>query len=168
MRHSCSGLLSCVSKRLSCANIISRSIVQGATPRELAVIADPGPDPAEVAAVLLDGLDLVVLGLDGVAVPPARCRVLAARARNRGATLVVAGGTWTNPSLRLDTRVTGYRGLDAGRGRLRSVCLDVRVSAKAGPTRQGRIDLCAKAGRTEWRAREAEARVVTDLAEAVS
>ncbi|MEV0061894.1 hypothetical protein [Nocardia sp. NPDC050718] len=140
----------------------------GAQLSRLAVIADPGPDPGEVAAVLLDGLDLVVLGLDGVAVPPARCRVLAARARNRGATLVVAGGTWTNPSLRLDTRVTGYRGLGAGRGRLRSVCLDVRVSAKAGPPRHGRIDLCAKAGRTEWLAREAEIREAADVREAVS
>ncbi|MFD4433636.1 hypothetical protein ACFWPJ_30360, partial [Nocardia sp. NPDC058497] len=73
-----------------------------------------------MAAVLLDGLDLVVLGLGGLAVPPARCRVLAARARNRGATLVVAGGTWTNPSLRLDTRVTGYRGRRGGRGRPRA------------------------------------------------
>ncbi|MDO3647198.1 hypothetical protein [Nocardia mangyaensis] len=126
----------------------------GAQLSRLAVIADPGPDPAEVAAVLLDGLDLVVLGLGGLAVPPARCRVLAARARNRGATLVVAGGEWTNPSLRLDSRVTGYRGLGPGCGRLRSVCLDVRVSAKAGPPRHGHIDLCARSGRTEWQTRE--------------
>lgn len=140
----------------------------GAQLSRLAVIADPGPDPGEVAAVLLDGLDLVVLGLDGVVVPPARCRVLAARARNRGATLVVAGGTWANPTLRLDTRVTGYRGLGAGRGRLRSVCLDVLVSAKAGPPRHGRIDLCARAGRTEWLAREAENRAAADVREAVS
>ncbi|MFF2088815.1 hypothetical protein ACFVVM_33955 [Nocardia sp. NPDC058176] len=126
----------------------------GAQLSRLAVIADPGPDPAEVAAVLLDGLDLVVLGLGGLAVPPARCRVLAARARNRGATLVVAGGEWTNPALRLDSRVTGYRGLGRGRGRLHSVCLDVRVSAKAGPPRHGHIDLCARPGRTEWQTRE--------------
>ncbi|MFE3545440.1 hypothetical protein ACFXK0_20960 [Nocardia sp. NPDC059177] len=142
----------------------------GAQLSRLAVIPDPGPDPAEVAAVLLDGLDLVVLGLDGRAVPPARCRVLAARARNRGATLVVAGGNWTDPALRLDSRVTGYRGLGAGRGRLRSVCLDVRVSAKAGPARHGRMDLCALADRTEWRTRETATRAteVTALREAVS
>ncbi|MFC9965993.1 hypothetical protein ACSVDM_04780 [Nocardia sp. JW2] len=142
----------------------------GAQLSRLAVVPDPGPDPAEVAAVLLDGLDLVVLGLHGLAVPPARCRVLAARARNRGTTLVVAGGEWTNPALRLDTRVAGYDGLGPGRGRLRSVCLDVRVSAKAGPPRQGRMDLCARAGRTEWLARENVARPteVTALREAVS
>ncbi|MFD4431643.1 hypothetical protein ACFWPJ_20110, partial [Nocardia sp. NPDC058497] len=60
----------------------------------------------------------------------------------------------------------GARG--GARGRLRSVCLDVRVSAKAGPPRHGRIDLCAQAGRTEWLAREAETREVVDLREAVS
>ncbi|WP_336085212.1 hypothetical protein [Nocardia sp. SSK8] len=142
----------------------------GAQLSRLAVIPDPGPDPAEVAAVLLDGLDLVVLGLDGFAVPPARCRVLTARARNRGATLIAAGGTWTDPALRLDSRVTGYRGLGAGRGRLRSVCLDVRVSAKAGPPRHGRMDLCAHAGRTEWQTRETVtgATECTALHEAVS
>ncbi|MFJ2665046.1 hypothetical protein ACIO14_11900 [Nocardia fluminea] len=141
----------------------------GAQLSRLAVIPDPGPDPAEVAAVLLDGLDLVVLGLGGLAVPPARCRVLAARARNRGATLVVAG-EWANPTLRLDSRVTGYRGLGPGRGRLRSVCLDVRVSAKAGQTRHGRMDLCAKVGRTEWLPREtvSGATEITELHEAVS
>ncbi|WP_278265005.1 hypothetical protein [Nocardia sp. AG03] len=142
----------------------------GAQLSRLAVIPDPGPDPAEVAAVLLDGLDLVVLGLDGFAVPPARCRVLAARARNRGATLIAAGGTWTDPTLRLDSRVTGYRGLGTGRGRLRSVCLDVRVSAKAGPPRHGRMDLCAHAGRTEWQTRDSviQPTDVTALHEAVS
>ncbi|GGK56769.1 hypothetical protein [Nocardia camponoti] len=130
------------------------AVEMGAQLSRLAVIAEPGDDPVEVAAVLLDGIDLVVLGLDGVAVPPARCRVLAARARNRNTTLVVAGGSWVNPSLRLDTRVAGYQGLGAGRGRLRSICLDVRVSAKSGPSRQGRIDLCARAGRTQWQTRE--------------
>ncbi|WP_043647919.1 hypothetical protein [Nocardia thailandica] len=123
----------------------------GAQLSRLAVIPDPGPDPVEVAAVLLDGLDLVLLDLGGTSVAPARCRVLAARARNRAATLLVTGGRWDNPTLRLDTRVTGYAGLGAGRGLLRSVCLDVRVRSRSGPPRHGRLDLCARAGRTEWR-----------------
>ena len=44
----------------------------GADLSRLAVIPDPGGDPVEVAAVLLDGMDLVVLGLGGCSVPPAR------------------------------------------------------------------------------------------------
>lgn len=44
----------------------------GADLSRLAVIPDPGTDPVEVAAVLVDGMDLVVLGLGGRRVPPTR------------------------------------------------------------------------------------------------
>ncbi|MBF6465060.1 hypothetical protein IU427_07655 [Nocardia beijingensis] len=146
------------------------AVEMGAQLRRLAVIADPGPDPVEVAAVLLDGLDLVVLGLGGGAVAPARSRVIAARARNKGATLVVADGRWPGASLRLDARVSGYTGLGRGRGRLRSLGLTVEVRGKAGPPRRGRLDLCPNAGRVEWVLREKAARTVEaiDTQEAVS
>src|SRR5690242_12917094 len=86
----------------------------GADLGRLAVVTEPGPDPVEVAAVLLDGLDLVVVGLAGISVPPSRTRILAARARSKGATLVVTGGAWSGPTLRIDTRVAGYSGLGRG------------------------------------------------------
>ena len=41
------------------------AVEMGADLSRLAVIPDPGADPVEVAAVLMDGLDLVVLGLGG-------------------------------------------------------------------------------------------------------
>ncbi|MEU7634285.1 hypothetical protein AB0C34_30665 [Nocardia sp. NPDC049220] len=146
------------------------AVEMGAQLRRLAVVADPGPDPVEVAAVLLDGLDLVVLGLDGVAVPPARTRVIAARARNKGATLVVADGHWPGASLQLDARIAGYAGLGRGRGRLRSLDLAVEVRGKAGPPRRGRLELCPNAGRVEWVLREKSARTAETIAarEAVS
>ncbi|WP_067832999.1 hypothetical protein [Nocardia lijiangensis] len=126
----------------------------GAELARLAVIADPGPDPVEVAAVLLDGLDLVVLGLDGVSVPPARTRVLAARARSKGATLVVTDGNWPNPTLRLDARIAGYVGLGTGHGRLRSLNLEVEARHRAGMPRRGRVELRPSGGRVEWFAQE--------------
>lgn len=126
------------------------AVEMGAELARLAVVADPGPDPVEVAAVLLDGLDLVVLGLGGTSVAPSRSRVIAARARSHGATLVVADGHWPNPSLRMRARVCGYAGLGAGHGRLRSIGLDVDIRAKSGPSRRGRIDLCPNGGRVEW------------------
>ena len=126
----------------------------GADLGRLAVVADPGPDPVEVAAVLLDGVDLVVLGLAGVSVPPSRTRVLAARARSKGATLVVTGGDWSGPMLRIDSRVAGYSGLGLGRGRLCSIHLDVRVRSRSAPARTGRLDLCPRDGRVEWIATE--------------
>ena len=128
----------------------------GADLGRLAVVAEPGPDPVEIAAVLLDGLDLVVLGLAGSAVPPSRTRVLAARARSKGSTLVVTGGDWSGSVLRIDSRVAGYSGLGRGRGRLCSVHLDVRVAARSAQVRTGRLDLCPHNGRVEWIAPEVD------------
>ena len=64
----------------------------GADLSRLAVIPDPGTDPVEVAAVLMDGMDLVVLGLAGRTVTATRARAVVARARQKGCTLLVTGG----------------------------------------------------------------------------
>ncbi|MCW1959441.1 MAG: hypothetical protein KIH64_013050, partial [Mycobacterium sp.] len=80
----------------------------GADLSRLAVIPQPGADPVEVAAVLMDGMDLVVLGLAGRSVPPTRSRAVVARARQRGCALLVTGGRWHGASVRMDARVCGY------------------------------------------------------------
>ncbi|WP_107654264.1 hypothetical protein [Nocardia suismassiliense] len=146
------------------------AVEMGAQLERLAVIPDPGPDPVEVAAVLLDGLDLVVLGLGGTAVAPARTRVIAARARSKGATLVVTDGRWPGAALHLDARIAGYSGLGHGRGRLHSLGLEVEVRGKAGPPRRGRLDLRSNAGRVEWAAHETPTRTAApvDAREAAS
>ncbi|WP_069163665.1 hypothetical protein [Nocardia altamirensis] len=140
------------------------AVEMGAQLERLAVIADPGPDPVEVAAVLLDGLDLVVLGLGGTAVAPARTRVIAARARNKGATLVVTDGRWPGAAVQLDARIAGYAGLGHGRGRLRSLGLEVEVRGKASQPRRGRLDLSTDAGRVEWVRRETSTRTAETVA----
>lgn len=124
----------------------------GADLSRLAVIPDPGNDPVEVATVLMDGMDLVVLGLGGRCVPPARTRVVLARARHRGCALLVSGGDWQGSALRLDARVSGYEvasgattgdkisGCAAvpGFGRIGAVRLEVRAAGRAaGRTRAG-------------------------------
>jgi hypothetical protein len=80
----------------------------GADLSRLAVIPDPGTDPVEVAAVLMDGMDLVVLGLGGRSVPLTRARAVTARARQKGCTLLIADGDWQGASLRLAAQVRGY------------------------------------------------------------
>ncbi|WP_254206485.1 hypothetical protein [Nocardia alni] len=122
----------------------------GARLDRLAVVPDPGPDPLEIASVLLDGLDLVVLGLRGATVPSARTRVLTARARTKGATLVVTGGSWSGPALRIEARVAGYGGLGRGCGRLRTMRLDVRVRDRSSAHRTGLIDLMPGGDGVEW------------------
>jgi hypothetical protein len=122
----------------------------GAQLDRLAVVPDPGPDPLGIASILLDGLDLVVLGLAGAAVPPAKTRVLAARARVKGAALVVTGGAWSGPALRIEARVTGYGGLGRGSGRLRTMRLNVRVRDRSSGRHTGLIDLIPCGDGVEW------------------
>lgn len=88
----------------------------GADLSRLAVIPDPGTDPVEVAAVLVDGMDLVVLGLGGRRVPPSRARAVVARARNKGCTLLVTDGDWDAVPTRLEARVCGYEITTGGQG----------------------------------------------------
>lgn len=109
----------------------------GADLSRLAVIPDPGTDPVEVAAVLVDGMDLVVLGLGGRSVPPARARAVTARSRQKGCALLVTGGDWPGAALRLDARVCGYEiagGAVPGFGRISAVRLEVQARGRVpGP-----------------------------------
>lgn len=100
----------------------------------LALVPDPGPDPAAVVSVLIDGLDLILLGPAVAAVAPSRMRVLAGRVRAAGAVLLVGPG-WPGVELALAGRHCRYGGLGAGAGRLASVSTLVRCSGRAAPAR---------------------------------
>ena len=114
------------------------AVEMGADLSRLAVIPDPGTDPVEVAAVLMDGMDLVVLGLSGRSVPPTRTRAVAARARQKGCTLLVTDGDWAGASMRLEARVCGYETGAPGFGRIKRVRLDVCARGRAiGRVRAG-------------------------------
>jgi len=84
------------------------AVEMGADLSRIAVIPDPGIDPVEVAAVLIDGMDLVVLGLGGRRVTHTRARAVVARARQKGCTLLVTDGEWQGAQTRLEARVCGY------------------------------------------------------------
>ncbi|WAJ46249.1 hypothetical protein OK015_07155 [Mycobacterium sp. Aquia_216] len=92
------------------------AVEMGADLSRLAVIPDPGTDPVEVAAVLIDGMDLVVLGLGGRRVPLTRARAVVARARLKGCTLLVTDGDWQGAPTRLQARVCGYEITAGDRG----------------------------------------------------
>ena len=114
----------------------------GADLSRLGVVPDPGTDPVEVAAVLMEGMDLVVLGLAGQSIPAARTRVVTARARQHGCALLVTGGAWRGAARRLDARVCGYEMTCGtaipGFGRIGAVRLEVAAGERpAGHTRAG-------------------------------
>lgn len=119
------------------------AVEMGADLSRLAVIPDAGADPVEVAAVLMDGLDLVVLGLGGRAVAPTRARAVTARARQKGCTLLITDGDWHGASARLESRVCGYEVMGAGAG-----------APTPGCGRIGRVRLATRAtGRLSGHAR---------------
>jgi len=110
------------------------AVEMGADLSRLALIPEPGADPVEVAAVLMDGMDLVVLGLGGRSVPATRARAVVARARQKGCTLLVTGGDWQGASARLDARVSGYEvtgGRKPGCGRISRVRLAMRARGRS-------------------------------------
>ena len=121
------------------------AVEMGADLSRLAVIPDAGTDPVEVAAVLVDGMDLVVLGLGGRRVPPTRARAVVARARLKGCTVLVTDGDWQGVPTRLEARVCGYEITASSRGapvcgfgrisgvrlQVSGVCAGRRVTARA-------------------------------------
>jgi hypothetical protein len=110
------------------------AVEMGADLSRIAVIPEPGSDPVEVAAVLMDGMDLVVLGLGGRTVPATRARAVVARARQKGCTLLVTGGDWQGASTRLEARVCGYEITGPGRpgvGRIGRVRLAMRAKGRS-------------------------------------
>ena len=109
------------------------AVEMGADLSRLAVIPDPGSDPVEVAAVLMDGMDLVVLALGGRSVPLTRARAVVARAHHKGCTLLVTDGDWQGASIRLTARVCGYETTAGmpGFGRISKVRLDVCAGGRA-------------------------------------
>jgi hypothetical protein len=114
------------------------AVEMGADLTRLAVIPDPGTDPVEVAAVLMDGMDLVVLGLGGRSVTPTRARAVTARAQHRGCTLLATGGDWPGASLRLEARVRGYDmtvGAVPGHGRIGRVQVALRGTGRGARAR---------------------------------
>ncbi|BBX48332.1 hypothetical protein GCM10009641_06230 [Mycobacterium cookii] len=109
------------------------AVEMGADLSRLAVIPDPGADPVEVAAVLMDGMDLIVLALGGRSVPLTRARAVVARAHQKGCTLLVTDGDWQGASIRLTARVCGYETTTQtpGFGRISKVRLEVCAEGRA-------------------------------------
>lgn len=143
------------------------AVEMGADLSRIALVPDPGVDRVGVAAVLLDGMDLVVLDLDGAIVPPSRSRAVVARARNRGAALVVTGGEWEGAETRIDSQISVYEGLGAGSGRLRGMELAVRARGRSFAARTARLGLCPERGRMSWQGLPARRAAMPTTAERV-
>ncbi|EUA07260.1 hypothetical protein I553_0515 [Mycobacterium xenopi 4042] len=107
------------------------------------MIPDPGTDPVEVAAVLMDGMDLVVLGLGGRSVSLTRARAVTA------APVRKAAPCWSPTAIGMGVdaaggRVCGYETTCGapGFGRISRVRLDVSTQGRAIRARTGEVGRC--------------------------
>ncbi|MGH9065344.1 MAG: hypothetical protein ACRD0L_15510 [Acidimicrobiales bacterium] len=123
----------------------------GARLERLALVPAPGERWPVVAAALLDGVDLLLLGVAGGALGRVRAgdaRRLGARARERGAVLMVleapgpGWGEWPEPGdVRLRVAGGEWNGLGVGHGRLRSRRVEVAVTGRRAAARERRFAL---------------------------
>jgi hypothetical protein len=102
----------------------------------VALIPRPGPEWADAAAALLDGVDIVVVAAPGQ-VSAAVTGRLTARARQRGAVLV-AVGRWPGADLTLEAVDSRWFGVRQGRGRLRHHEVTVVVQGRGAAARARR------------------------------
>ena len=107
-----------------------------------ALVPDPGPAWPTIVAALLDAIDVVVLR-PPVARPRASdARRLGARAKERGAVLVVIGQSWPEgPDVRLQVTSSTWSGLGDGHGALATRRLDVTASGRGASARERRVSV---------------------------
>lgn len=128
----------------------------GGVLERLYVISTPDDRVAEVAGVLSEGLDVIVLDLPRAHIPPMDLEKLRGRLRARGAILIATRADWARQAhlaLRIQRRPDF--GLGRGRGRVTQIDLDIDVLVGGRRVRRGRIVLRGYGGRTRWHHPEA-------------
>ncbi|MDU0478769.1 hypothetical protein QVA66_05905 [Staphylococcus chromogenes] len=91
----------------------------------------PGIEPLNTAAVLCEGMDLVLYrSEDALELSPVRARPLLAKVRAGRAGLVLVNATVASPAVTIGAEVKRYHGIGKGSGRIRGVELDIRVQQK--------------------------------------
>jgi hypothetical protein len=115
----------------------------GVTLGRLVMVADPGPRSwATTTATLVDAFDLVLVRPSG-RVRAGDARRLAARARERGAVVVHAGGApWPEAhDVRLTVESARWEGLGHGHGHLQARRVDVVAGGRRAAGRPTRVAL---------------------------
>jgi hypothetical protein len=110
-----------------------------------ALVPDPGPSWPTIVAALLDAIDVVVLRPPVARVRASDARRLGARAKERGAVLVLVGGVggrWPEgPDVRLTVTSSRWTGLGDGHGALSSRRLDVTATGRGASVRERRVSV---------------------------
>jgi hypothetical protein len=113
----------------------------------VAVVPNPGPDWPGVVAALIDGFDVVVIAVAGVAaghVAAQVCAQMAARARRRGSVLVPFGSGWDGAEVTLSLLDSAWQSVGEGAGRQVTIATRGRGASALG--RRAKVWLPAPEG----------------------
>lgn len=112
---------------------------------KVALVPHPGAQAAEVIGLCLEGVDVVLAG-PSLVLSDADRRRLAARARERGAS-ILAVAPWAGSDVTLAVERVSWSGLGAGEGRLREREATVAVGGRrVGAVRRVRLALDVDSG----------------------
>lgn len=116
-------------------------VESGGVCENIIVIPDPGPQPLNVAAVLCEGLDLVVYYGTDATLSPTRARPLLGKLRRGTAALIMVGTGVPSPAVTVDARITNYLGIGAGQGRIRGVEMRISIATRGHAPAGGTVVL---------------------------
>ena len=114
--------------------LLAQVAEEGAIER-VVTVPDPGLDSWMVAGVLAEGLDLVIHHGPPGEVSPTKARPVLAKVRGGRAAVLTVGTRLPGTAVGIGARVSAYRGVGKGSGRIRGVDMDVEVTSKQGASR---------------------------------
>ena len=114
--------------------LLAQVAEEGAIER-VVTVPDPGLESWMVTGVLAEGLDLVVHHGPPGEVSPTKARPVLAKVRSGRAAVLTVGTRLPGTAVGIGARVSAYRGVGKGSGRIRGVDMDVQVTSKQGASR---------------------------------
>lgn len=98
-------------------------------------VPDPGLESWMVTGVLAEGLDLVIHHGPPGEVSPTKARPVLAKVRGGRAAVLTVGTRLPGTAVGIGARVSAYRGVGKGSGRIRGVDMEVEVTSKQATSR---------------------------------
>ena len=114
--------------------LLAQVAEEGAIER-VVTVPDPGVDSWMVTGVLAEGLDLVIHHGAPGEVSPTKARPVLAKVRSGRAAVLTVGTRLPGTAVGIGARVSAYRGVGKGSGRIRGVDMDVEVTSKQATSR---------------------------------
>ena len=114
--------------------LLAQVAEEGAIER-VVTVPDPGLDSWMVTGVLAEGLDLVIHRGPPGEVSSTKARPVLAKVRGGRAAVLTVGTRLPGTAVGIGARVSAYRGVGKGSGRIRGVDMDVQVTSKQGVSR---------------------------------